>query len=150
MKTLKARIYGVGKDWVEKLPSVLWAYRTTPRKSTGETPFSMVYGSEAVLPEEIGEESARVHGYDEKNGDRQAQDLNMIEERTKRALILMEVYRGRMVRAYNKRVKLRGFQMGDLVLKKAQPASEVGKLETKWEGPYKIAQRMTSGPITRR
>lgn len=58
VQALKARLYGVGKDWVEELLSVLWAYRTTPRTSTGETPFSMVYSSEAVLPAEIREASA--------------------------------------------------------------------------------------------
>lgn len=72
VQALRARLYGVGKDWVEELPSVLWAYRTTPRTSTGETPFSMVYGSKAVLPAEIGEESARVRGYDEENEERRA------------------------------------------------------------------------------
>ena len=36
--------------WVEKLSHVLWTYRTTPRRSTGETPFSMTYGTEVVIP----------------------------------------------------------------------------------------------------
>lgn len=40
--------------WVDELPHVLWIYHTTPRRSTGETPFSMTYGSEAVIPLEIG------------------------------------------------------------------------------------------------
>jgi len=35
---------------VDKLPYVLWVYRTTPQRSTGETPFSMTYGFEAVIP----------------------------------------------------------------------------------------------------
>ena len=36
--------------WAEKLPEILWSYRTTLRWSTGETPFSLVYGSKAVIP----------------------------------------------------------------------------------------------------
>ena len=40
--------------WVDELPHVLWTYRTTPKRFTGETPFSMTYGSEAVIPTEIG------------------------------------------------------------------------------------------------
>lgn len=94
---------------MEELSSVLWTYRTTPRKSTCETPFSMAYDSEAKLPSEVEEESARVRGSDEENWDRRAQDMDMIEERRKRALIRMEVYRGRMVRSYNKRVREKGF-----------------------------------------
>jgi len=39
---------------VDELPYVLWTYRKTPRISTGETPFSKTYGSEAVIPTEIG------------------------------------------------------------------------------------------------
>ena len=40
--------------WIEELPHVLWTYRTTPRKSTGKTPFSMTYGAEAIIPLENG------------------------------------------------------------------------------------------------
>ena len=40
--------------WVEELPHVLWTYRTTPRKSTRDTPFSMMFGAEAVIPLENG------------------------------------------------------------------------------------------------
>ncbi|XP_065629196.1 uncharacterized protein LOC112040990 [Quercus suber] len=47
---LKKRLDDVKGKWVEELPHVLWAYRTTPRRSIGETPFSMTYGSEAVIP----------------------------------------------------------------------------------------------------
>ena len=39
--------------WVEELPKVLWAYRTTKRSSTGETSFAMIYGTEAVILTEI-------------------------------------------------------------------------------------------------
>ncbi|KAK3034730.1 hypothetical protein RJ639_032683 [Escallonia herrerae] len=40
--------------WVDELPKVLWAYRTTPHSVTGETPFFLCYGTEALLPVEIG------------------------------------------------------------------------------------------------
>ncbi|XP_075475638.1 uncharacterized protein LOC142508094 [Primulina tabacum] len=63
VQALKARLHGKGKDWVEELPIVLWAYRTTPRSSTQETPYSLVYCSEAVLPVEIGQSSTRIESY---------------------------------------------------------------------------------------
>ncbi|KAL0298731.1 UNVERIFIED_CONTAM: hypothetical protein Sradi_6532900 [Sesamum radiatum] len=44
-------------NWVHELLGVLWAYCTTPRESMQETPFNLVYGTEAVLPTEIGEET---------------------------------------------------------------------------------------------
>jgi len=48
------------KDWHEKLPFALHAYRTATRTSTGATPFSLVYGMEAVLPIEVEIPSLRV------------------------------------------------------------------------------------------
>ncbi|RVX02030.1 hypothetical protein CK203_019417 [Vitis vinifera] len=40
--------------WVEELPGVLWAYRTTPGRPTGNTPFALAYGMNAIIPTEIG------------------------------------------------------------------------------------------------
>ena len=51
---LKKRLDEAKGKWVDELPYVLWAYHTTPRRSIGETPFSMNYGSEAVIPLETG------------------------------------------------------------------------------------------------
>ena len=48
------------KDWSEYLPFALWGYRTIMRTATGQTPFSLVYGCEAVLPIEIEIKSLRV------------------------------------------------------------------------------------------
>ncbi|XP_022140155.1 uncharacterized protein K02A2.6-like [Momordica charantia] len=50
--------------WVEELPEVLWSYRTTQKESTGETPFSLPFGSEVVVPVEIGMPSDRVDHYE--------------------------------------------------------------------------------------
>ena len=51
---LKKRLDDAKGRWVEELPYVLWTYRITPRRSTGEIPFSMSYGAEAVIPIEVG------------------------------------------------------------------------------------------------
>ena len=48
------------RDWSENLPFALWAYRTSFRTSTRATPYSLVYGMEAVLPVEIEMRSLRV------------------------------------------------------------------------------------------
>ncbi|XP_073056931.1 uncharacterized protein [Primulina eburnea] len=144
-EALKTRLQGKGKDWVEELPSVLWAYRTTPRIPTQETPFSLVYGSEAVLPVEIGKTSPRVESDPRNNDESRARELDLVEEKRDRAFIRKEAYRGRVMRAYNKRVRVRDFQIGDLVMKKVNPAGEVGKLEAKWEGSYKIIRRVSPG-----
>ncbi|KAL5560877.1 hypothetical protein UlMin_030624 [Ulmus minor] len=58
-QNLERKLEGLKSAWVEELPRVLWAYRTTSRTTTGETPFSMTYGTEAVIPMEVGEPSFR-------------------------------------------------------------------------------------------
>ena len=50
---IKKRLEDAKGRWVKELPNVLWTFRTTPRRSMGETPFSLAYGSEAVIPLEI-------------------------------------------------------------------------------------------------
>ena len=55
--------------WVEELDSVLWGLRTTPNRTTGYTPFFMVYGAEAVLPCDIIHDSPRVDMYKEREAE---------------------------------------------------------------------------------
>ena len=50
---LKKRLDGAKGRWVEELPNVLWAYRTTPRRSTGETPFFLMYMAKSIVWVEI-------------------------------------------------------------------------------------------------
>ena len=55
--------------WVEELDSVLWGLRTTPNRTTGYTPFFMVYGAEAVLPGDIIHDPPRVRMYEEREAE---------------------------------------------------------------------------------
>ena len=50
---LKKRLDGVKGRWAKDLPNVLWAYRTTPKRSTGENSFSLTYGAEAMILDEV-------------------------------------------------------------------------------------------------
>ncbi|XP_075521512.1 uncharacterized protein LOC142554726 [Primulina tabacum] len=79
VQALKTRLQGKGKEWVEELPSVLWAYRTTPRAPTQETPFNLVHGSEAVLPIEIGQSSVWLETYPDDNDQSRAMELDLVE-----------------------------------------------------------------------
>ncbi|XP_075507402.1 uncharacterized protein LOC142544229 [Primulina tabacum] len=115
---------------VDELSSVLWAYRTTPREETKETPFSLVYGNEAVLPTEIGLESVRVMCYDEDNDMRRATDLDLLEEKREAASIRIKAYKNRIAESYNRRVIQRNFQVDDLVLRKVREEQR-GKLDPK-------------------
>ena len=66
---LKVKLEKLKGVWVEELPYVLWAYRTTTRTSTGETPFSLAYGAEAMIPVEVGMPSYRRAYFDPRHND---------------------------------------------------------------------------------
>ena len=53
LQGIKTRLEKAKETWVDKLYHVLWAYRTTQRLSTGETPFALAFGIEAVIPIEL-------------------------------------------------------------------------------------------------
>ncbi|XP_071728801.1 uncharacterized protein [Rutidosis leptorrhynchoides] len=79
---IKARLGLSQTKWVDEVPYVLWAHRTTPKRSTGETPFSLVYGTEAVIPAEIRVPTQRVLAFDiENNSFILCENLNLLEER---------------------------------------------------------------------
>jgi len=59
---------GRGK-WAEKLPGMLWAYRTTKRIPTGVTPFSLAYGTEAIIPVDVNMPTLRKEGVDRDQND---------------------------------------------------------------------------------
>ena len=68
--------------WTEKLPSFLWAYRTKPQATTGETPFSLTYGFEAIVLTELEQPTYRVTTYNEQNNEEAFKgELNLVEEK---------------------------------------------------------------------
>ena len=72
---------GAKGAWPEELPSVLWAYKTTTRTPTEETPFNLTYGIEAVIPAEVGLTSLRREFFDEQSNDDQLkQNLDCLDE----------------------------------------------------------------------
>ena len=85
---LKKRLDDAKGRWVEELPHVLWTYRTTPRKSTGETPFSMTFGAEAVIPLENGFPTMRTSIFtSDGNDELLKKNLDLIEEQRENAMV---------------------------------------------------------------
>ena len=145
LKGIKTRVFdrleSYSRRWVKELPSVLWALRTTPSRATGETPFFLVYGAEAVLPTELEYGSPRVDGYrEEEQAAHREDDVIMIEERRDRALIRVARYQQSLRRYHGSRISERSFQVGDLVLRKIQTTANRNKLTPIWEGPYVVLE----------
>ncbi|KAL2246121.1 UNVERIFIED_CONTAM: hypothetical protein Sindi_2880300 [Sesamum indicum] len=145
LQHLKTRLENKG-SWVDELPGVLWAYRTTPRTATGETPFCLVYGTEAIIPAEIGDESQRVAIYDPRtNQEERSFDLTVIEEKRDAVYARILHHKGLMMKSHDRRLRPRQLQVGDLVLKKVEASKHVAKLEPPWEGPYKVIEIRKKG-----
>ena len=139
---LKKRMDDTKGRWVEELPHVLWTYWTTPRRSTGETPFAMTYGAEAVIPLEANFPTLRTNSFTLSGNDellRESLDLN--EGRREKAMIQLAYYHQKLKQGYDANVKLRPLAPRDLVLRKVVGAAKDpswGKLRPNWEGPFQI------------
>ena len=117
VKIIKTRLEGVKGIWPDELPSVLWAYRTTVRTPTGETPFRLAYGADAVIPAEVGLTRYRVENYSEdKNEEAMRLQLDLVDEVRATAEQRLARYQNLMAKHYNSNVRHRDFQVGDLVL----------------------------------
>ena len=80
-KIIKTQLEGAKGIWLDELPSILWAYRTIARTPTGETPFQLAYGSDVVIPAEVGLTSYRVENYaEEKNEEAIRLQLDLVDD----------------------------------------------------------------------
>ncbi|XXG41880.1 hypothetical protein AAC387_Pa01g2252 [Persea americana] len=113
------------RDWSDKLPEALWAYRTTVRGPTHSTPFSLVYGCEAVVPLEVQISSLRVSLQNkmtqESNIKLRLQELDNLDERRLEALQSVELYQARKAGSFDKKVRQHAHKKGDLVLAVKRP-----------------------------
>ncbi|XP_075091482.1 uncharacterized protein LOC142171692 [Nicotiana tabacum] len=116
--------------------------RAKGKIGTGETPFSLVYSSEALILVEIGEPSMRfTQATEESNNEELRTNLNLLEQRREAPLIRMAAQKQTSERYYNRKAHLRYFKIGDFVLKKGFQSTKTagaGKLNPNWEGPYKV------------
>ena len=78
---IKTQLDGAKGIWLDEQPGVLWAYRTTACMPTGEIPFRLMFGSEAVILDEIGLTSYRVFHPDEQRNDEEMRlQLDLLNE----------------------------------------------------------------------
>ena len=142
MNGLKMRLDDANGKWVDELPYVLWTYRTTPRRSTRKTSFSMTYEAEAVIPLETRFPMLRTSLFAPDNNDHILEkSLDLIEEWRENVMVQLAYYQQRFKQGYDSNVKLRLLALRDLVLRKVMGIAKNpawGKLEPNWEGSYCI------------
>ncbi|XP_068461695.1 uncharacterized protein [Phaseolus vulgaris] len=147
LNELKKRLGPSKGNWTEELLEVLWAYRCTPQSTTQETPYSLTYGTEAMIPVEIGEPSLRRQTLDlDLNKESLLVGLDLINELRDKYKIREEACKIRAARRYNSKVKPRSYQKGDLVWRMRSDArKDGGKFSSNWEGPFRISDAATGG-----
>ncbi|KAK3004432.1 hypothetical protein RJ639_020154 [Escallonia herrerae] len=144
LQGIKKKLNGAKGLWVDELPKILWAYNTTTRTSTGETPFSLSFGTDALIPVEIGLPSLRVVTDDPvQNEEDLRANLDLLDERREQAAVRLAAYKHWVSKFYDQRVRHRAFRVGDLILRRIEasaPREAVGKLAPNWEGPYRVVK----------
>nr|GEW88681.1 reverse transcriptase domain-containing protein [Tanacetum cinerariifolium] len=142
---IKSRLGEGNKNWVEELPYVLWAHLTMIKSSHGDTPFSLTYGTEAVISTEIGMPTYRTAAVDVVSNDEELRlNLDLLEERRERAAICEAKAKLKMKKYYNGRVRGVAFKPGDFVYRSNDASHAVAgeKLGPKWEGPYEVTEAL--------
>ena len=110
----------------------------------------LAYGTEALLPVEIGVHTLRVRNFKPDNNERLlANALDLRDELRENALLRAEAAKQRLIRKFSRKVKARAFLSGDLVLRRTDATSrgvDQGKFTPNWEGPLKVTRVV--GPST--
>ena len=110
LKIIKIRLEGAKGIWLEELPSILWAYKTTARMPTRETPFQLTHRSEVVILAEDALTSYRVHNYDESKNDKAIRlQLDLVDEVRATVEQRLARYQDCMAKHYNSRVRHKDF-----------------------------------------
>ena len=106
-------------NWDELLSEVLWAYRTSKRLSINTTPFSLVYGHDAVLPVEITIESLRVAKQNQPSQvdyeSAMMVEMDDLDEAQVAALNSIILQKQKVTKSYNRRIRPKNFAIGVLV-----------------------------------
>ena len=146
LRGLKRRLEKAKGKWAEEVPRIVWSYLTTPQSSTHETPFSLVYGTDAMIPVEILESSPRFLNFiAEESNEEQKVNLDLLDEVREEPRVSAEAVKRRVERRHNSKVRLRRFQEGDLVMRKAHQNEMENKLSPKWTGPYRVVEALENG-----
>nr|GEY07093.1 reverse transcriptase domain-containing protein [Tanacetum cinerariifolium] len=145
---IKARLGDDNRNWVEEVSHVLWAHRTMIKTSNEDTLFSLTYGTEAVIPVEIGMPSIRYAQVNQAENDKELLlNLDILEERREKAAVREARNKSKMEKYYNAKVRSTSFRPGGFVChsNEASHARESGKLGPKWEGPYEVIEALGKG-----
>jgi hypothetical protein len=148
VKLIKKKIEYNPRRWHEVLSEALWAHRISRHGATKVTPFDLVYGQEVFFPVEVNlvpYRLAKKNNLDVETYYALMMDnIDEVTDKRMEALEEIEKDKRQVARAYNKKVKAKSFQVGDLVWKTILPigtkSNKFDKWSPSWEGPYKVVK----------
>ncbi|XP_076919660.1 uncharacterized protein LOC143580553 [Bidens hawaiensis] len=143
---IKARVVTKRIGWVDELPHVLWALRTQKKTINSETPFSLTYGTEAMILAEIGVPSARTLSADNIEEELRM-NLNLLEERRELELIREHNYKRQLQNYYDSRVQKCNSDAEDFIFRNNEASGQEpsSKLAPTWEDSYKVKEVLSKG-----
>jgi hypothetical protein len=114
--------------WAEVMLKVIWSHNTSVSRVTNFSPFWLLFGAEAVTPEEIKHKSTRTMSK-ETLYPTKVKDKDLLESYRLNAVNNLHKYQAKMKARRDKKVKQRTFDVGDLVLLRSPRTKSSGKLE---------------------
>ncbi|KAM3302927.1 hypothetical protein P3S67_013957 [Capsicum chacoense] len=151
-KILQKMVQG-SRQWHEKLPFALLGYRTPVCTLTGATPYLLVYGTEAAIPAKVQIPSLCIIVEAEIDDDEwvktRLEYLSLIEEKRLTSVCHGQLHQRRMAREFNKKVRPRNFEVGQLVLRRILPhqVEAKGKFSPNWQGPFVVKNVLPNGAL---
>ncbi|XP_028417823.1 uncharacterized protein LOC114542487 [Dendronephthya gigantea] len=133
------------KDWDEFLPSILFAYRTSPQATTGDSPFYLLYGREPRLPIDVNILPPQTDKLSTSIAEHRARIVSQLEEAQRLAKANTERTQQQMKARYDLKSKPDTYRIGQRVWV-FTPKTQKGlskKLLHCWHGPYRIAEKVS-------
>jgi hypothetical protein len=130
--------------WPDELIKVVWNHNTAVSRSTRFTPFKLLFGDEAMTPEEARMGSIRILASTKDEADCQI-TKDTIEGTRLQAIEHMSKYQAEIIKWRDKKVRLKNIKPGHLVLRRVANPDTVGKLQLKWEGPFLVVSSSRPG-----
>jgi hypothetical protein len=130
--------------WPDELIKVFWSHNTVVSRSTGFTPFKLLFGDEAITLEEARTGSIRTLASTEDETDCQV-TKDTIEGTRLQAIEHINKYQAETIKWRDRKVRLKNIKLGHLVLLRVANPDTVGKLQLKWEGPFLVVSSSKPG-----
>jgi hypothetical protein len=132
--------------WPDELIKVVWSHNTTISRSTGFTPFKLLFGDEAITPEEAKAGSIRIVASTEDEAEADySVEKDAIEGIMLQAVENINKYQAETIKWRDRKVWLKNIEPEHLVLRRVANPETVGKLQLKWEGPFLVVSSSRPG-----